>query len=85
MARTSGALSPFAALRRNALYKGLLGEPPPFCGGVGQRFGADFGDSGGNQDAGAAWCRVKLRTVDDQRAQQHLATVGGTIDAGEGR
>ena len=25
MARTSGALSPFAALRRNALYKGLLG------------------------------------------------------------
>jgi hypothetical protein len=25
VARTSGALSPFAALRRNALYKGLLG------------------------------------------------------------
>ncbi len=25
MARTSGALSPIAALRRNALYKGLLG------------------------------------------------------------
>lgn len=25
MARRTGALSPFAALRRNALYKGLLG------------------------------------------------------------